>query len=249
MILAALLLPTLARAKESARRIACLNNLRQIGLALRMYIDDYNDTFPCASFLNSIVPEDWIYWDPNNGGIDVGRPRDIFKSNIAPYIGKFDTNLFRCPSDRILAELDRNSRRIDYSIRENQSFRFSYTLNSSWPVLRRLYSGNPFPQLEDLTQRGMASVFRWSPYPIPFHSVEIRDPAGKIMVAEEKMLYEMGSTFHGSVDIASSSGWEWPRDKLTERHNGRGNVTFADGHVQTVRPEFGQMQEHYDPLY
>jgi len=41
-ILAAMLLPTLARAKEAARRIYCLNNLRQINLSLRMYIDENN---------------------------------------------------------------------------------------------------------------------------------------------------------------------------------------------------------------
>jgi prepilin-type N-terminal cleavage/methylation domain-containing protein/prepilin-type processing-associated H-X9-DG protein len=39
-ILAAMLLPSLARAKESAKRISCLNNQRQLGLALKMYVDD-----------------------------------------------------------------------------------------------------------------------------------------------------------------------------------------------------------------
>ena len=41
-ILAAMLLPAVSRAKEAARRIACLNNLRQINLSLRMYTDDNN---------------------------------------------------------------------------------------------------------------------------------------------------------------------------------------------------------------
>lgn len=45
-ILAGMLLPALARAKESARRSQCLNNLRQLGTALRMYVDDNNYTFP-----------------------------------------------------------------------------------------------------------------------------------------------------------------------------------------------------------
>jgi prepilin-type N-terminal cleavage/methylation domain-containing protein/prepilin-type processing-associated H-X9-DG protein len=40
-ILAALLLPALTHAKESARSTACKNNLRQVGLALRMYVEDY----------------------------------------------------------------------------------------------------------------------------------------------------------------------------------------------------------------
>src|SRR5678815_3787082 len=40
-ILAALLLPALARAKEKAQKAACFSNLRQIGLAARLYMDDY----------------------------------------------------------------------------------------------------------------------------------------------------------------------------------------------------------------
>ncbi|HEY4416426.1 MAG TPA: prepilin-type N-terminal cleavage/methylation domain-containing protein [Verrucomicrobiae bacterium] len=45
-ILAAMLLPALAKAKESGKRIACLNNLRQFGLATRMYVDDFHGVLP-----------------------------------------------------------------------------------------------------------------------------------------------------------------------------------------------------------
>ncbi|MGA2864653.1 MAG: prepilin-type N-terminal cleavage/methylation domain-containing protein [Verrucomicrobiota bacterium] len=45
-ILASMLLPALARAKESANRIKCVNHLRQIELALKMYADDNNSLFP-----------------------------------------------------------------------------------------------------------------------------------------------------------------------------------------------------------
>lgn len=45
-ILAGLLLPTLSRAKESARSIQCLNQMRQIGLAVRLYADENDDNFP-----------------------------------------------------------------------------------------------------------------------------------------------------------------------------------------------------------
>ena len=50
-ILAGMLLPALSRAKEAGRRIACVNNLRQIGLAARMYGDDNEGYFPPRSSL------------------------------------------------------------------------------------------------------------------------------------------------------------------------------------------------------
>jgi prepilin-type N-terminal cleavage/methylation domain-containing protein len=45
-ILAAMLLPVLARAKEKGRSIACNNNLRQLGMASQMYVGDFQDTLP-----------------------------------------------------------------------------------------------------------------------------------------------------------------------------------------------------------
>ena len=45
-ILASLLLPALSRAKEQARVVQCLSNLRQIGIGIILYTDDNRDTFP-----------------------------------------------------------------------------------------------------------------------------------------------------------------------------------------------------------
>ncbi len=45
-ILASMLLPVLARAKESGRRISCLNNLRQLGIAAKVYVDDNQGAYP-----------------------------------------------------------------------------------------------------------------------------------------------------------------------------------------------------------
>src|SRR5213596_3580599 len=83
-ILAGLLLPALSRAKESAYRTACMNNLRQLGFAMRMYVDDHDDAFPSAGEVNAWRPTDWVnmYWV---GDSLPDEPRnDIQKGAIVP---------------------------------------------------------------------------------------------------------------------------------------------------------------------
>src|SRR6201988_4702864 len=46
-ILAAILFPVFAQAREKARQASCLSNMKQIGLGMTMYVQDYDETFPC----------------------------------------------------------------------------------------------------------------------------------------------------------------------------------------------------------
>src|SRR5262245_44351349 len=59
-ILAALLLPALGKAKEKGQRTACLNNIRQIGVAFNIYVTDNGDFTPYAGWLRTQV-ECWAY--------------------------------------------------------------------------------------------------------------------------------------------------------------------------------------------
>ncbi len=56
-ILAAMLLPALARAREQARRSVCIANLKQIGLALKMYAQDYRENYPISPLYNASSDE------------------------------------------------------------------------------------------------------------------------------------------------------------------------------------------------
>jgi prepilin-type N-terminal cleavage/methylation domain-containing protein len=90
-ILAGLLLPALNRAKSNARRIDCVNNLRQVNLAIRLYSEDFEDALP-------ILPEPNPY--PNGVGA-------FYKQLVKSYLsltGQAAPNekVFICPSDRLI---------------------------------------------------------------------------------------------------------------------------------------------------
>jgi len=90
-ILAALLLPALARAKSSSLQMKCLNNLKQLNLAMVLYCGDYQDTTPSS---NSVVVSGSIqsvwWWYKELDKVYVGY-KGISTSNDV---------LFQCPKDR-----------------------------------------------------------------------------------------------------------------------------------------------------
>ena len=87
-ILAGLLLPTLGRAKEAGRATACLSNLRQVGVALQLYVDANNQRLP--------VMRDKL------AGVGTNQPvTNALASPDKVLVGELGTtNVLRCPSDR-----------------------------------------------------------------------------------------------------------------------------------------------------
>ena len=83
-ILAAILFPVFAQARERARAIACLSNMKQIGTGLAMYTQDNDETYP-SSFPKA---------DPINGGNTDRIPFDL---QLLPYIKNY--KVFSCLSD------------------------------------------------------------------------------------------------------------------------------------------------------
>ncbi|HZM05644.1 MAG TPA: prepilin-type N-terminal cleavage/methylation domain-containing protein [Candidatus Saccharimonadales bacterium] len=102
-ILAAMLLPALALAKENAKKTQCISNLKEQGIACKMYMDDYKTQFPN---LSNIVWDSYYDW-----GGKLGSEADVVVTPfrfLNPYISKDSavttndtgvTMLFDCPSD------------------------------------------------------------------------------------------------------------------------------------------------------
>jgi prepilin-type N-terminal cleavage/methylation domain-containing protein/prepilin-type processing-associated H-X9-DG protein len=79
-ILAAILFPVFAQAREKARAISCLSNTKQMGLAFKMYIQDYDEKYPAVYDDSAGYPDGRIMW----------------ADKISPYIK--NRGLFQCPS-------------------------------------------------------------------------------------------------------------------------------------------------------
>ncbi len=83
-ILAAILFPVFAQAREKARGISCLSNMKQLGLGLTQYVQDYDETMPLINAVGG----------PINGG---GRGVMDYAVQIMSYVK--NEKVFTCPSD------------------------------------------------------------------------------------------------------------------------------------------------------
>jgi prepilin-type N-terminal cleavage/methylation domain-containing protein/prepilin-type processing-associated H-X9-DG protein len=103
-ILAALLVPSLTKAKLKAQGIQCMSNHKQLTLAWKMYVDDSRDNLPYASDGPDPVKNAYTWvkglidFDPNNRS-NWDPQVDIMKSPLWPYCGK-STSIWKCPADR-----------------------------------------------------------------------------------------------------------------------------------------------------
>src|SRR5437762_877027 len=85
-ILAAILFPVIAQAREKARQTTCLSNLKQIGIGQAMYTQDYDETLPYAQTTN----------DPS--ATVQGNPRVVLNWPAFLYPYTKSVGIYRCPS-------------------------------------------------------------------------------------------------------------------------------------------------------
>ena len=232
-ILAALLLPTLSIAKKRGAQAACINNLKQLSLGMRLYVDDNSDVFPgMASLHNGFQPTDWIYWRTNS----IYPP--LVKSPIVMGVPTANPSLFRCPLDR--SDADRLANPLSGT---DGPYLYSYSFTGYGSTDG---SGATGPGLASTANHGMSSVFQGDPaHPVShiFKAANVNNPAGKIMLAEEPGSNSPDDT-PSPGDIITDGRWmpgAFPGvcDFLTVRHGGRADAAFVDGHVEAVTWQFG----------
>ncbi len=217
-LLASLLIPVLSRAKQAAHLAKCRSNVRQIGLAIKMYVDD-SECFPAPKY--AIL----------TGAID----RHYFWSDqLAPYLKAEWTNeIFRCPSYRGPTLVPRRDNQLWYS-----RLLGSYGYNGYEAVLGSLYDerkGRSVAESDvlvpsDMIEAGDANIagkWRASDY-----------IAGSLWSGPEIAWGGYGVLWKNSTNgirtpPAFGPPEKWIRE-IQRRHDGKYNALFCDGHIETI---------------
>jgi prepilin-type N-terminal cleavage/methylation domain-containing protein/prepilin-type processing-associated H-X9-DG protein len=212
-ILAALLLPALNAAKQRARQISCMNQLKQLGLGMIVYVGDNTDHMPApGGNASGWRTEDWIYWR-NDGATQNGIQDYIQNSQIMNAIGRVNTNLFKCPAQTIWPN--------------NNGYGYSYSLNAGMSLI---YSDKGVTPV-------VATPFKYSQVRNPVNKFMVVEEPSTNTPAE---MPPGGTTPYlddGKWEPAPNSGNPMSHNLITVRHNPTGanagsNVAFADGHAQ-----------------
>ncbi|HEY1717984.1 MAG TPA: prepilin-type N-terminal cleavage/methylation domain-containing protein [Verrucomicrobiae bacterium] len=220
-ILAALLLPVLSKAKERAKSIACLNDMRQIIMATKLYVDDSNGTM-IPLWVQQGAPG-WGSWNYDAATFVIQNPQYLWWPDKLRLDGQLPSQkVFSCPA---LTQSAINA--------HGQSFSTNYTLGigMNYPEYGHIIptSGNPDPVYGSA---GENQVTR------PSQSIVFAD-AGFISNPDDdydswQEIPATGCTyFRVPSDVADYPGNDFTRS--VPRHGGQLNAAFFDGHVVKLR--------------
>ncbi len=207
-ILAAILFPVFAQAREKARQTSCLSNTKQLGTALMMYVQDYDETF------YPHVTERTAPAGTPNTALD--RAPFSYRTKLEPYIK--NTQIFKCPSAPAWpAPAAGRWFTTDYGNNHNEA-------NLTNASQRQWYIDNPdFGFNETTTLAGIDQ---------PASFIAIAEAGRASGLASRGGLYPQPWAFDDSTLPDSSQ-----QARFKARHSGGGNIAFADGHAKWYRPE------------
>ena len=207
-ILAAMLLPALARAKEKARTIQCLSNIRQVGLASWMYLSDFNDRFPPGSTKNRTITQ--LSWVGNTGLQSPYSSLTAEERWLSEYLVKASkeakVEVARCPSDKTSYLGTGNS--------GYQDFGSSYLANMDYSLANDLYTLTARPKDTVVSSIKLSQVAKPSRFVI-FTSWGAYWVGWRHWTLSTAPYPMMGLLWH-------SKTYRW-------------NTLFADGHSATVK--------------
>ena len=230
-ILAAMLLPSLAKAKQTAQGIQCLNNHRQLGMAWRMYSEDSNDVLVYASTSGQNGnPPDQYAWSGahmdflGNNRMNWDPTVDMMKRPLWTYTGK-SQGIFKCPADHSTVTVNGAAKPRILSMSMN------------------LYVGGFAPVLgHDPMPYGTDGGWDFAtPYNIygKLSSISGVSPASKIFVfldmREDRVNWSNFMIDMTGYSPPSPAAYSFTSDMPGFYHNNGGGFSFADGHSETKK--------------
>jgi prepilin-type N-terminal cleavage/methylation domain-containing protein/prepilin-type processing-associated H-X9-DG protein len=208
-ILAALLLPALSQAKGRTQRIQCVNNLHQLGVGLQVVLENNHGYPVIATATNGGYPEKGIPWFTwahvlEREALGIAKPEpDVFQKGV-----------WLCPSAR-----------------------WSHRILDNTPLSRAYYGYNrcgiiPPPAMNATNVFGLQGHYN--------PDLHIVAPIQESEVAVPSDMMAIGDSFDGSIAFTRGKlGEGTPADDMLTcgntltRHQGKGNVVFCDGHVES----------------
>jgi prepilin-type N-terminal cleavage/methylation domain-containing protein/prepilin-type processing-associated H-X9-DG protein len=220
-ILAAILLPILDRAKQSAVNIECLNNERQLQVCWHLYIGDNNDWLPPNNSVAFISPgtntstsntKSSVSWLPDLDAKTEINPSNIMNGALFPYNSQL--GIYHCPADTYTLQTPDGQPLPQLRWRSyNMSQSMNGAPNCAFPGYPQGFAG----------LLPMWSTLRAIKSPRPNDAfVFIDENSDSIIDAE------FGNPPVSSPDYEGNVWWDLP----SSRHFRGANLSFADGHVE-----------------
>lgn len=237
-ILAALLLPVLSKAKSKAQGALCLNDGKQLMIAITLYVSDNNDFFPPnPDDANKVPGHNWAGGNAGQGGADEFNPdvlKDPDRSLLISYIGG-NVSLFRCPADTRQGYYDGpiagSKGQVVPAARTFSMSQAVGTICAAFDVDRGQHSGSPTLPVNGPWLDGSFSHRRNSPWITYGKSSQIRAPGPSMLwvLTDEDPV--------GLNDAAFAFNMAKPmwQDCPGSYHSGGCGFAFADGHSETHR--------------
>lgn len=232
-VLLAILLPAIGRARENARRIQCLSNLKQIVNSSLLYAHENKLWLPsCAPAfsynLSGYCRYDWIYWQETG---PFGK-RNISDSPVLKYLGTSNANVLICPSDNLEQHVS------NWWSRAEGIYRYSYVINEyvsqyGYKTFRKIpkLTGIKTSTLCYVTEEEFKTIDDGSWWP------DLSSGLGDIMSTRHDR--QIGDTIERGMYGSS----------MAINPKARGNVGFLDGHAEFVPRSFAHDPSHFDPWF
>jgi prepilin-type N-terminal cleavage/methylation domain-containing protein/prepilin-type processing-associated H-X9-DG protein len=233
-ILAGLLLPSLNKAKVSAKSLVSLSNLRQLGLGMHLYRGDYDGKFPGHSSLKSLRE-------------DLGMPRTRWADYIFPYmrnenvylsplLTREEKEFMNKPFAHTVAPGPRETERTIYY--SGYGYNYQYLGNSRQPGGIPPFHANesairaPSNTIMLGDTKGSRKGDPEAPYGVGGSGVYVIDPPlGSVNLGS------MGSRGAGAYYEGGTDGSDAHRSTPSDRNNGKVNANFVDGHARAMKPD------------